>query len=158
MVDLLLKFAERLNGTPLPAASPNGNQPSAIRQKVLFDVVAVGLEQHVGAAQLADLLLGALDHAVALARLRVEDLSGPRHLEALLGARLGLDLGHLALLWREARALRPPKMLINERVCVSTSPPPRQPLISRAAGRARLWQSKPIMAISPCSPRRLWGG
>src|SRR5580698_10719139 len=90
-------------------------KPSAVRQKVLLDVVAVGLEQHVGAAQLADLLLGALDHAVALARLRIEDLSGPRHLEALLGARLGLDLGHLALLWREARALRPPKMLINER-------------------------------------------
>src|SRR5580704_15243718 len=119
-------------------------KPSAVRQKVLFDVVAVGLEQHVGAAQLADLLLGALDHAVALARLRVEDLSGPRHLEALLGARLGLDLGHLALLWREARTLRPPKMLINERVCVSTSPPPRQPLISRAAGRARLWQSRAV--------------
>src|ERR1700685_3782129 len=74
--------------------------PSAVRQKVLFDVVAVGLEQHVGAAQLANLLLGALDHAMALARLRIEDLSGPRHLEALLGARLGLDLGHLALLRR----------------------------------------------------------
>src|SRR6204780_5747013 len=99
------------------AGSKPAIKPSTVRQKVLFDVVAVGLEQHVGAAQLADLLLGALDHAVALARLRVEDLSGPRHLEALLGARLGLDLGHLALLWREARALRPPKMLINER-CV----------------------------------------
>src|SRR5579862_3504924 len=81
---------------------------SAVRQKVLFDVVAVGLEQHVGAAQLADLLLGALDHAVALARLRIEDLSGPRHLEALLGARLGLDLGHLALLKAaSASACRP---------------------------------------------------
>src|SRR3984885_10472445 len=33
---------------------------------------------------------------------------------------------------------------------VSTSPPPRQPLISRAVGRARLWQSKPIKAINPC--------
>src|ERR1700688_3859962 len=72
---------------------------SAVRQKVLFDSVAVGLEQHIGAAQLADLLLGALDHAVALARLCIEDLSGPRYLEALFGARLGLDLGHLALLW-----------------------------------------------------------
>src|SRR5580658_11369422 len=81
---------------------------SAVRQKVLFDVVAVGLEQHVGAAQLADLLLAALDHAVALARLGIEHLSGPRHLEALLGARLGLDLGHLALLWRRARSLPSP--------------------------------------------------
>src|SRR5580700_6462279 len=80
------------------AGSKPAINPSAVGQKVLFDVVAVGLEQHVGAAQLADLLLGALDHAVALARLRVEDLSGSRHLEALFGARLGLDLGHLALL------------------------------------------------------------
>src|SRR3984893_14108132 len=130
---------------PHPISGADG-RPSAVRQEVFLDVVAVGLEQHVGAAQLADLLFGALDHAVALARLRVEDLSGPRHLEALLGARLGLDLGHLALLWRKARALRPPKMLINERVCVSTSPPPRQPLISRAAGRARLWQRRGVIA------------
>src|ERR1700685_2729633 len=77
---------------------------SAVRQKILFDFVAVGLEKHVGAAQLADLLLGALDHAVALARLRIEDFASRRHLEALLGARLGLDLGHLALLWLRARA------------------------------------------------------
>src|SRR6516165_5836936 len=80
---------------------------SAVRQEILFDVVAVGLEQHVGAAQLADLLLGALDHAVAFARLRVEDLSGPRDLEALFRARLGLDLGHLALLMKIASELRP---------------------------------------------------
>src|ERR1700730_14352382 len=84
---------------PHPISGADG-RPSAVRQEVFLDVIAVGLEQHVGAAQLADLLFGALDHAVALARLRVEDLSGPRHLEALLGARLGLDLGHLALLWR----------------------------------------------------------
>src|SRR5580658_6698360 len=124
------------------AGSKPAIKPSAVRQKVLFDVVAVGLEQHIGAAQLADLLLGALDHAVALARLRIEDLSGPRHLEALLGARLGLDLGHLALLLAAGASARRPKMLIMSGVCVSTSPPPRQPLISRAAGRARLWQSE----------------
>src|SRR4029077_12960537 len=82
-----LKYAERCNAIPPQA----GGLPSGVRQKVLFDSVAVGLEQHVGAAQLADLLLGALDHAVALARLLIEDLPGPRHLEALLGARLGLD-------------------------------------------------------------------
>src|SRR5580658_4663811 len=86
------------------AGSKPAIKPSAVRQKVLFDVVAVGLEQHVGAAQLADLLFGTLDHAVALARLRVEDLAGPRHLEALFRARLGLDLGHLALLIMRARA------------------------------------------------------
>src|SRR5215472_14136244 len=82
----------------LPPLAGQGGPASAVRQKILLDVVAVGLEQHVGAAQLADLLLGALDHAVTFAGLRVEDLSGPRHLEALLGARLGLHLGHLALL------------------------------------------------------------
>src|ERR1700722_6313493 len=80
-----------------------GNRRSAVRQKVFLDVVAVGFEQHIGAAQLADLLLGALDHAVPLARLCIEDLSGPRHLEALFRARLGLDLGHLALLIMCAR-------------------------------------------------------
>src|SRR5207302_4189519 len=46
----------------------------SIRQKILFDIVAIGLEQHVGAAQLADLLVRALDHAVALARLLIEHL------------------------------------------------------------------------------------
>src|SRR5581483_3224429 len=82
---------------PAPRLRRRGS-PSTVRQKVFLDVVAVGLEQHVGAAQLADLLLGALDHAVALARLGVEHLSGAGDLEALFGARLGLDLGHLALL------------------------------------------------------------
>src|SRR5262245_56363374 len=81
---------------------------SAVRQKVLLDVVAVGLEQHVCAAQLAYLLLGPLDHAVALAALLVNHLPGAGDLEALLGAGLGLDLGHLALLFRtQRRALRP---------------------------------------------------
>src|SRR5579871_5937456 len=85
--------------SPSKSGMRNRNaEASAVRQKVFLDVVAVGLEQHVGAAQLTDLLLGALDHAVALARLLIEDLSGPRHLEALFRARLGLDLGHLALL------------------------------------------------------------
>src|SRR5262249_53155837 len=70
----------------------------AVRQEVFLDVVAVGLEQHVGAAQLADLLFGPLDHAVAFARLLIEHLPAAGHLEALLGAGLGLELGHLALL------------------------------------------------------------
>src|SRR5579872_3598022 len=81
---------------------------SIVQQKVFLDLVAVGLEQHGRAAELANLLLGPLDHAVALARLLIEDLSGRRHLEALLGARLGLELGHLALLNdRAARNARP---------------------------------------------------
>src|SRR5436305_6473049 len=72
---------------------------SGVRQEVLLDVVAVGLEQHAGAAQLADLILGPLDHAVALAALGVHHFAGGRHLEALFGAGLGLQRGHLALLY-----------------------------------------------------------
>src|SRR5215471_3848412 len=80
---------------------------SAVGQIVLFDLVAVGLEQHRGAAQLADLLLGALDHAVTLAGLLVEHLPARGHLEALLGAGLGLELGHLALLCGSSRGRGP---------------------------------------------------
>src|SRR5277367_1321478 len=105
-----------------PPLAGEGGGASAVRQKVLLDVVAVGLEQHVGAAQLADLLLGTLDHAVALARLGIEDLAGPRHLEALFRARLGLDLGHLAL-------------LNNVRSTLLPSPPPRAGVGREGAGR-----------------------
>src|SRR5216684_1058292 len=73
-------------------------RPSAVRQPVFLDPVAVGLEQHLGAAMLADLLGGPLDHAVALARLGEKHLSGGGDLEALFCARLRLQLGHLALL------------------------------------------------------------
>src|SRR5580700_852112 len=73
---------------------------SAVGQEILGDVVAVGLEQDLGAAQLADLLLGPFDHAVAFAGLLKHDLPGRRYLEALFSARLGLQLGHLALLFR----------------------------------------------------------
>src|SRR5215470_795822 len=88
-----------------------GSGTLAVRQKVLLDVVAVGLEQRGGAAQLADRLVGPLDHAVALAGLLVEHLPAGRDLEALLGARLGLQLGHLALLWRHSRTVRPDRRL-----------------------------------------------
>src|SRR5499427_7740744 len=77
---------------------PERGGRSAVRQIILLDLVAVGLEQHRGAAQLADLLLGALDHAVTLAGLLIEHLPAAGHLEALLGTGLGLELGHLALL------------------------------------------------------------
>src|SRR5690242_11052718 len=109
---------------------------SAVRQKVFFDIVAVGLEQHVGAAELADLLFRALDHAVALARLLVEDLAASRHLETLLGAGFGLDLGHLALLgrWTSGHRPGPAGMLVMSWCAWSTSPQPRQPL---SAGRRK---------------------
>src|SRR6187200_161418 len=77
---------------------------SAVGHPVLLDVVAVGLEQHVGAAQLTDLLLGPLDHAVTLARMGRHHFTGAGNLEALFSARFGLDLGHLALLLSRKRA------------------------------------------------------
>src|SRR5438034_8251622 len=90
---------------------------SGVRQEVLLDVVAVGLEQHAGAAQLTNLLLGPLDHAVALAALGVHHFAGGGHFEALFGARFGLQLGHLALLLPRTRCARrgavPAKMLVR---------------------------------------------
>src|SRR5207249_7187400 len=77
---------------------------SGVRQEVLLDVVAVGLEQHAGAAELTNLLLGPLDHAMALAALGVHHFAGGSHLEALFSAGLGLQLGHLALLLTPARS------------------------------------------------------
>src|SRR6201996_7504833 len=71
---------------------------SAVRQPIFLDVVAIGLEQHVGPPMIADLLRAAFDHAVAFARLLVQNLPGSSDLEALFRARLGLQLGHLALL------------------------------------------------------------
>src|SRR5690242_8584248 len=71
---------------------------SAVRQEILDDVVAVGLEHHAGAAVLADLLLGPLDHAVTLARHRRFDVALGGDLETLFSARFGLQLGHFALL------------------------------------------------------------
>jgi hypothetical protein len=70
----------------------------SIGQEVFLDVIAVGFEQHIRAAQLADLLFRPFDHAMALARLLVKHLASSRDLEALLGAGFGLDFGHLALL------------------------------------------------------------
>src|SRR5471032_3229955 len=75
-----------------------GRERSGVRQEIFLDVVAVGLEQHAGAAKLTNLLLGPLDHAVAFAALGGHYFAGGSHLEALFGARLGLQLGHLALL------------------------------------------------------------
>src|ERR1700735_2367480 len=72
---------------------------SGVRQEVFLDVVAVGLEQHAGAAKLTNLLLRPLDHAMAFAALGGQYFAGGSHLEALFSARFGLQLGHLALLW-----------------------------------------------------------
>src|SRR6056297_1486261 len=60
----------------------------------------ISLAQRGGATRVADELVGALDHAVALASLGGDDLAAGRHLEPLLAARLGLHLGHFRLLFR----------------------------------------------------------
>src|SRR5262245_19275168 len=86
----------------------SANAWSAVRQEVFFDVVAVGLEHDARAAQLPDLLGGPLDHAVPLAGMRGHHLASASNLEALLGARLGLHLGHLALLCRPKRGPQSP--------------------------------------------------
>src|ERR1700759_298737 len=91
-------YAARLNR---PRARP---ERSGVRQEVLLDVVAVGLEQHAGAAKLTNLLLRPLDHAVTFAALGMHHFAGGSPLEALFGARLGLQLGHLALLWPQQDA------------------------------------------------------
>ena len=52
--------------------------------------------QNHRAALIADLLVGTLDHAMALAGGTRLDLAGRGDLEALLGRRLGLHLGHFA--------------------------------------------------------------
>src|SRR6478672_5014245 len=110
---------------------------SAVRQEIFDDVVAVGLEHDAGAAVLADLLLGALDHAVAFAGHGRFHPAAGRDLEALLGARLGLDLGHFALLQvrhrTQAKGPVPPE---NARmsVLIGSASPPRQP---SSAGRRK---------------------
>src|SRR3954447_7401698 len=85
-----------------------GEGPSAVRQEELLHALGVTFEHHVGAAQVADLLVRPLDHAVALAALGVEHLAAAADLEALFRARLGLQLGHLALL-DEPRGGRGPR-------------------------------------------------
>src|SRR5271168_3323860 len=90
---------------------------SGVRQEVFLDVVAVGLEQHAGAAELPDLLLCPLDHAMALAALGVQHFAGGSYLEALFSARFGLQLGHLALLMAKENPAAsggfPAKMLVR---------------------------------------------
>src|ERR1043165_904876 len=79
----------------------------SVRQPVLLHALAVGLEHAGGAAKLADLLFGPLDHAVTFARLGVQHLAGAGDLETLFRARFGLQFGHLALLSGRNASRRP---------------------------------------------------
>src|SRR3954447_16623219 len=120
----------------------SANGRSGVRQIILLDLVTVGLEQHRGAAQLADLLFGPFDHPVTLVGLLIKHLPASRHLEALFGARLGLELGHLALLCGNSHGQmsgRPDFARLS--VLIVHFPSPRQPF-RPGGGRAALWQTR----------------
>src|SRR6266699_1459236 len=118
---------------------------SAVRHPFLDDF-RVRWRHDRRAAQLPDLLVGALDHHMALVGVRPQHFAGPGQAKALLDPGFGLQLGHLALLGprRCASAIRRP--VLNMRAGWSTSPPPRQPLAGR--GRLALWQMRPLLATA----------
>src|ERR1700722_18124373 len=96
--DIWISWKARRRSGRRPRMRLERDGGSAVRQEILLDIVAVGLEQHLGAAQIADLLGRPLDHPVALAALGVNHFAGSGDFKALFGARFGLQLGHLALL------------------------------------------------------------
>src|SRR5882672_8373559 len=110
---------KQVTGSPRGRGSAvmDGEARSGVRQEIFLDVVAVGLEQHAGAAELTNLFLRPLDHAVAFAALGMHHFAGGSHLEALFSARLGLQLGHLALLLPQHESaregVRSAKMLVR---------------------------------------------
>src|SRR6478609_11911170 len=65
-----------------------------VRQELL-DLLLLGLVDHLGAAQAALALGGLVAEEVALVRLLVLEVALGGHLEALLGARMGLHLRHV---------------------------------------------------------------
>src|SRR3954463_3565858 len=75
------------------------DQPSLRVRHPALDALGFGGAHRRGAAQLTDLLVRALNHAVALARLAVLDLAGRGEPKALFGARFGLHFGHFASPW-----------------------------------------------------------
>src|SRR5438477_9180455 len=75
-----------------------GQPSSAVHEKIFFDDFGVGLGQEFRAAMLALHLLRPVDQAVALARGVHPHLAGGGEREALLGAALGLHLGHFGFL------------------------------------------------------------
>src|SRR6185503_19133099 len=75
------------------------DQPSLRVWHPALHALGFGCTHGRGAAQVADLLVRALDHAVALARLAVLDFAARGEPEALFGARFGLHFGHFASPW-----------------------------------------------------------
>src|SRR5262249_42014515 len=75
----------------------HGKSSSTVGQEVALHVLGVRGMHDLGAAMLALHLLRAIDETVSLARRVHAHLAGGGEREALLGAALGLHLGHLAL-------------------------------------------------------------
>src|SRR5215467_11824258 len=105
--------------------------PPALRSAgighVFLDDPRIAVAQHHGAARVAHELGRAFDHAVTLALGLNLYLARAGHLEALLGAALGLQLGHFALLLR--RWLRRPRLDADREAaarCRQQQNPPRQ--------------------------------
>ena len=106
------KFTKSRKVTGRTVRSQNSSEKSAtfrglclsVRQEELLDVLSVALEQHIGAAQIADLLVGTLDHAVALAALGIDHFAGAGQLEALLRARTSFSTWAFARLHERTRA------------------------------------------------------
>src|SRR5262249_16144362 len=112
--------------------------PPALRSAgighVFLDDPRIAVAQHHGAARVAHELGRAFDHAVTLALGLNLYLARAGHLEALLGAALGLQLGHFALLLR--RRLSLPRLDADREAaarCRQQQNPPRQ----GPAGRLR---------------------
>ena len=81
---------------------------SAVRQEIFFNIVAVCLEQNAGPAQITDLLVCALDHAMAFALLAVHHFACAGDFKALFSAGFCFQLGHFALLGAWPFDLRAP--------------------------------------------------
>lgn len=58
----------------------------AVGQKIFDDIVPIAFEQHIGASQIANLLIGPFDHAMTFAGLGIHDLAGRGDFKALFSA------------------------------------------------------------------------
>src|SRR5690606_31829311 len=63
---------------------PAGSEAAAVGQKILHDLLGIGLSENHRATCVADELVGTLDHAMALAGSGGLDLAGTGDLEPLL--------------------------------------------------------------------------
>src|SRR5262249_59487005 len=123
---------------------------SAVRHPLLDDF-RVRRRHHRGAAQLPDLLLRALDHAMALLRLGRDHPAGCGQSEALLDPGFGLQLGHLALLGAQQCACAIRRPILKMRAGLEHNTAATAALGRAAEGRRygrciRAWQPPAVAA------------